>query len=253
MPSTKGTGQSESTPLKQEGLRAIFKQHLAICSRGLLKRHWANSIYHYIDMNAGSGHNHDIDCEGSPLVFWEMVSILPIKHKAFLIEIEPTNVNLLIDRTIDWEDCEILIGDNSEWTPRLLRQLPRNTFGILYHDPNGIPDFELLANLSRMHQSSRLDFLIRCPATAIKRNYHQCHTRLIEHIETIKKKYWIIRELESGCRWQWTFLLGLNTNKVKAWESQGFHYIHSKRGQEIIRQLNYTKDELSELNQPTLF
>jgi hypothetical protein len=137
--------------------------------------------------------------------------------------------------------------------PTIARSLPENAYGLVYADPNGIPDFDMLSKVSSISKLDKFDILIRYNAAAVKRNEFQTGERMLDHISRINKKFWIIRELRPGDIWQWTFLLGMNWDGLKAWKSQGFLYAITPDGikpeaAEVINELNYTKDERMTLN-----
>ena len=55
-----------------------------------------------------------------------------------------------------------------------------------------------------------------------------------DYLKQIDKKYWIIRDILPGDKWQWTFLLGMNWPDMNEWTSQRFYKINSKKGKEIF-------------------
>jgi len=253
---THGIGQSAATPTKQVGLQLILEQHLATV-RAIFAKHrgarWLTPVYQYIDANAGCGYNEDVGCIGSPLVFQSAVDRVAVSHYATLIEIDAGNTLLLRETLGNYNHHQIITGNNAEIVPDIVHRLPRNSYGVLYTDPNGIPDFEMLAGAARDPKLRRVDILIRCAASAVKRNLWQGEARLLEHLSAINKQFWIVREPERSDKWQWTFLLGMNWDGLRVMARHGFHYAHSDRGREILHRLNYTNDELAAMRQPSLF
>jgi hypothetical protein len=87
-------------------------------------------------------------------------------------------------------------------------------------------------------------------ATNVKRVFKSLGNdskRLVEHIKQIPKKHWQIRKPEN--KHQWCFLFGTNWSKNNKMgypeiRQRGFHDIESPKGQNILNQLNYTKEEL---------
>lgn len=254
MPITNGMGYSEATINKQNGLARIIEQHLAICGKIFAKYPRAPQVYYYIDTNSGCGWNPDIDCPGSPIIFLAHATAREIDYRAHFIDIEPGNAQGLRAGMELLKETRSTVhqGDNRRWLRPVLRQIPEGSHGLLYHDPNGLPDLELLAMASQMPQMHKIDILIRCAGTTIKRTKQFTERRLTDILASINKQYWIIRELDSGDKWQWTFLFGLNWNGLRAWRSQGFHYIDSVKGQAILTKLNYTTEEIATWQQPTL-
>lgn len=253
MPVIQAVGQSDVTPGKQDGLGKLLAQHLATCKRIMAKYRWCHQVYHYIDMNAGCGWNEHIDCVGSPLVFLEMAGRAEIPYRAWFIELEPSNALYLQSRApASAAQYEIRIGDNKEHLPEIVGRIPKQSLGMIYTDPNGLPDFDLLAAVSRLPGCEKMDVLIRYTACAHKRNLRVKPERLVECLGRINKKHWMVREIERGDRWQWTFLLGMNWCGMKDWKRAGFYWAHSDDGQTILERLNYTNSELAERRQPQL-
>jgi three-Cys-motif partner protein len=238
MPKTKGAGFSDDTREKQEHLRAILEQHIAITR---LQDHWRAHAYYYIDITAGPGYYPKHECEGSPLVFLKTIEKFGLDYRAFMIENSPQELFELRCNLADY-NCTILGEDNKVAVPRIINQMPRNTFGVLYCDPNGIPDFGLLEWVSKRPSAQVLDILIRYNAAAVKRNLHNGYQRLLDSLDPIKKNHWIIQE--PSAKWQWSFLWGLQTPNVHVMKKLGFHYLGSKRGKEIATKLHHTKNEL---------
>jgi hypothetical protein len=253
MPVDNGVGHSSATINKQRGFAAILQQHLSTCKM-ILRKHegWAWPVYQYIDANAGTGQNPDEECDGSPLIFLKIANGLALNYDAHLVEINPINGMRLKCCVANWNNCKIMIEDNKSAVPRIISAIPRSCYGLLYTDPNGVPDFGLLADVSRNPKLKYIDIVVRYAASSVKRTQHITGKKMLDYLGTINKKYWIIRELERGDKWQWTFLVGLNWDGLNAWKQQGFHYAHSDRGQEIIEQLNYTNAERAEMQQQPL-
>ena len=249
MPVKNGIGYSQATFDKQDGLAVILKQHIATV-RVILKKHgWPRQLYHYIDLTAGCGHNEAIDCDGSPLVFEREIRRAGIAYAAHFIDQNESNTEQLAATLKTNGSATIHTGDHSEIAPSIVKDWPhRGAFGMIYADPNGVPPFDLLADLSRDHRTNKIDFLIRYTGSGVKRAGY----RLLTELGKIQKKYWIVRDLDTHDRWQWTFLLGLNWDGLNVMGRHGFHYAHSKQGQAIIERLHYTKPELQALRQPEL-
>lgn len=236
-----GQGQSWITPIKQENLGRILGQHLAIC-KNIFKKRSDSLFYYYIDANAGSGYNDEADCEGSPLVFRREVQKARLPFVAYLVE-QKAEFCTALNVAIGAKSKMIVIeGDNRQVVPILICGIPRGSYGLLYVDKNGIPDFDLLRQASWMPQIAKIDILIRCPATAIKRSLWQGQSRLEDSIKSINKRYWIVQEPLPES-WQWTFFMGLNWDGLRAMKKHGFYYLDSPEGQRIMERLNYTNSE----------
>jgi three-Cys-motif partner protein len=253
MPTLHGIGQSNATHTKQWRFTKIIQQHLATCGAIFAKHSWTSDCYQYIDANAGCGHNEAVGCEGSPIIFLREAQEKGILYAAHLVEIDPQNAMLLQATVARWNSHEVIIGDNREIVPDLVADLPANSYGLLYTDPNGVPDFDLLAEVSQHPRLKRVDILIRYAASAVKRNKHITGKRMLDYLRMIRKQHWIVCEVDHSDKWQWTFLLGMNWDGLRVMKQYGFHYAHSPEGQAIIERLNYTNDERRALYQPSLF
>lgn len=248
MPVINGVGQSEMTPYKQTDLSDILKQHIKTVQAIQFKHHWAHDTYFYIDMNAGPG-CYSEDHVGSPVVFLEMAEILGCKAKAFLIEKNPDTAANLKDCLDErgYSNWDLFIGDNATAWELAMDALPKNgsAFGIVYSDPNGVPDFETLASISNRHNTKKIDILIRYSGTSGKRAHKRFgYKSMLQNLATIKKSHWMVKELITSDRWQWSFLMGLNWGGLGAWGARGWHKADSSAGISILKQLEYTTPEL---------
>ncbi len=249
MPKTKGRGHSKKATVdKAEGLSRLLSQHVNTVKRILEKYPTYPQIYHYIDAYAGPGYNEEEQCDGSPVIFLKTAEKLEIDYRAWFVENDIKSVKELRERVKGYRNCEVYPFDNTRSVPEIARGLPDNAFGLVYADPNGIPDIDMLSKVSRILKLDKFDILIRYNATATKRNEPQTGMRMLDHLSQIDKTHWIIREPRAGDIWQWTFLLGLNWGGLNDWKSQGFLYAITPDGivpeaADIINKLNYTKDE----------
>lgn len=247
MPVTKGRGWSQATIDKEDGLGKIIKLHSKIVSHILEKHKWAPNCYYYIDAYAGSGINPEVDCLGSPLVFIDAMLDFFLPIKAWFIDIEPENTAQLqcILKENPWYN--ICTGDNSVVVPKIAASLPPSAYGLMYADATNLPNFDLLSEISKIKKLSKFDILIRYSATMIKRTKHVTGKDMREFLRMINKKEWLIRDVLSGDRYQWTFLLGTNWTDFPAWEKQRFHKADSENGQRIFNMCQKTRSELSAL------
>lgn len=246
MPVQYGMGQSQMTFDKQDGLALILGQHIAIVRTILDKYGLDPRRYHYIDLTAGCGYNEVVDCEGSPIVFQKTIRAQRISYNAHFVDLEPTNTLMLRGAISQDKRVFIHTGDHAIIAPQIIETWPDTAYGLIYSDMNGMPPFELLSALSKSPKVSTVDFLIRCNGNGIKR----AGRRFLDELHKIDKQHWIVREIDSHDKWQWTFLLGLNWNGLKCMREHGFHYITSDEGRAIIRRLHYTRDELKAIQSP---
>lgn len=250
-------GQSKDhTYEKQYGLEKLLGQWLSIMDRIVMK-HKITSPVLYVDMNAGSGWNQEVDCIGSPLLFLSESEKHSFSKDIYFIE---SNANSLISlgeriqecKPKDLLSCNLVNGNHSEILPDIAKQ--HHGYGLIYHDPNGLPSFDLMRNVFDQKNMSKVDILIRISGTNYKRirngtkavSSHVRYPNLKDQLKSINKKQWIIRDIIDPDPYQWTFLLGTNWTEYKAWESQGFYKIESSKGAAILNRASYTTKELGD-------
>ncbi len=247
-------GHSEHTEVKQEHFKGLLDMHLKI-TRGIISRkEWTDPHYYYFDITAGPGIYEGQD--GSPIIFLKLVEAANITYKAVFIESDSERYNQL-EKNIELYqqgNIKVHLGNHDNVLPQYFFGINKNKYGLLYADPTGtLPPFELLGQMSQRYH--RLDILINCSATNIKRERKSPKTDLKETLtdglDKIDKQTWIVRSPVG--KHQWTFLVGSNWMNFPEWKKQGFHRIESPIGQEILRNLNYTTDEQVEASQLTLF
>jgi three-Cys-motif partner protein len=238
----------EFTPRKQTGFGAILGYQLSVC-RGIFQNPLRSKyIYTYIDINAAYGYYPSMKLDGSPLIFLKRAEKYGIPYKAYFIEEELDNCEKLTTNIGDlapgkWQ----LYNDKYENVlPDLCRKI-RDSYGMLYHDPNNIPSFDILSYVYRNNNLYFVDCLISTSATIIKRVKNGCGGKsLVDYLKTINKKFWLIRDLDKSDKHQWTLLFGTNWDGFKNYEKQGFYRIDSSKGRDILRRCNMTADELKE-------
>jgi len=243
-------GCSEYTPIKQEQLRGILEMHIRMV-KGIIERSkWAHPIYHYFDINAGPGIYNEI--EGSPIIFLKLATSreLCLNYKAVFIESNTQSYQKLLENTKTYPNREVILGDHNVEMRHFLDKRYPSVLGILYNDPTGQrPSFDLLAEVNKYYP--RLDLLIYCTATNIKREVHSGQSSsetLLDGLDKIDKKTWIVRKPMG--KQQWTFLIGSNWEKYPDWKKARFYNVESEEGQEILAELNYTTREI--INQKQL-
>lgn len=245
----RGQGQSDATPQKQEDLQKILEQLMSVVKRIWVKKSSRyTSTYYYIDTNAGCGTNKIVQCDGSPLVFLRAARKLAVPYQAYFVDIEPRFTQKLNDLIYEWPNCRVITGDNRVVLPKIVAQLPKKeTFGCVYMDTNGIPDFGLLATVCMLPDMNKIDLLIRYGAMSLKRNFHQGYAHLITYLTCINKGHWYVKEPVG--RQQWTFLLGMNWADMHVMKGLGWCKARSTRGKQIVEKLNYTNKELEPYEQ----
>jgi len=249
MPVVNGMGQSRSTVPKQEKLEAIFNQHLNVVNvirKNYQNEGWSFPGYVYIDATAGCGDNTEVGAPGSPKVFCKCVETFDLPHTCHLIDREPHNTSNLHNLFENNPNVKIYTGENSDVLYDVIGTLRGTPFGLIYFDPNGVPDFDYIGTICQHPALKKIDVLIRFSATAIKRvrTVFDNHT-LKEYISSIPKQCWVIGEVAHKDPWQSMFALGLN-QKIHGYDRYGLYPIDSSSGSVLLRRLNYTVKELSD-------
>jgi hypothetical protein len=244
MPIEQGVGTSEHTKNKQEVLQHLLKMHLKIC-RGIFSNYNIRQPYYYIDMNAAHG-------AGSPTIFHTLVTNeITIPYHALLVERDTENAVQLARCFQNEPHVTVKSGDHDDIVPAFVQSLKGKPYGLCYHDPNGEVSWNTLANIARLPASNHIDILIHFTATGHKRIAKATGRleKIMEYVQQISKKYWIVRKPDTNCSWQWTFLIGSNWDGFPDWKKQHFHRLREEEGQEIMKKLMHTKEEWQKLHQ----
>lgn len=252
-------GCSDHTAEKHALFSEVMKWHTAMCA-GIGSRIPNGLLYHYIDTNAAKGrYEHEgVLLTGSPLRALSAIRAAHLQFRACLIDKSSQFTNELqghvkqfcAQRPEDWMAIDIYTGDNTELARRWCSAIHNRygpsgwldpaPYGLLFNDPNGMPDFPLLTELSSLTQLRRIDFLLYASATLIKRVHtvwkSKGHRSLCEHLDLMSKDIWLIREPVG--HQQWTFLLGTNFESIRDWKRGGFYRIDSAEGQVVLERLN---------------
>lgn len=251
MPSVKGVGCSESSLKKQSDFRHIIGEHLAIVRKIFWRHAWASTNYLYFDMNAGPGKTETYG-DGSPLIFLQEAHKRDIRYEAAFFEKEP-EFRTLLDQNIKnmtnrngWT----IMGPHEEMEPDFFRAWHdlyeamerKKWFGMLYHDPNGFPSFDILKRFAASECFQFVDIMTHISGTTIKRCKEQGKGRLSEHLFGINKKHWLIREPVGT--WQWSFLVGTNWKDFPKFVDLRFQPLDSAAGMRIFNKLDLTAKEL---------
>ncbi len=248
----KNQGYSGITPVKQQQFRQIIETHLR-CSYCIFRKHaaggWIEGKYYYFDINAGAGRDVDGGA-GSPLIFLEEASCVPMKYEVILIEKNKRRYNALLKNVepyIGKPGINIVChcGDHNGIIDKYLVAEKLARFGVCYADPNGKPSFGLLSKIAKTSCYSRLDILMNCSATAVKRsgpnNSITNGLTLDGYLQTINKHHWIVREPYG--KQQWSFLLGTNWADFPSFEKIGMYRTRTLEGNQIFSKLNRTAKE----------
>jgi len=246
-------GQSEITPRKQSDLERLYR-YLFEVHRAITAKHINIQKFLYCDINSGCGENLKVGCKGSPKVFIDSIADYRFPKRAFFIDKEFSHVEILRANLPPADWITVVHADNRISLPAIIRNYSDKWMhGLIYHDPNGIADFELLRAISNMGEAERIDILIRLEATALKRYrtaFPEKDSRnLRDHLKGINKKHWIIQEPQTVH--QFSFFLGTNWPNISEMKKAGIYLLDSNIGRSIFDKLNYTKNEI-EGQQPRL-
>lgn len=235
-----GYRKSRSTTTKDDHFKQILNTHIKISKACINKHQWAGRNYYYYDLNAGMG----VDKEGrigSPLLFQRTADKYQLQYIAKYFEIKPKYCDILKQYV---DNDSVICGDHHITFPQFFGLNGKTNYGLVYSDESGhIPPFELIAECFSHSGFSMVDLLIYVSSANLKRalKAHNNHKRLIDYINIINKKVWIVREPQA--KHQWTFLLGTNWTNYPAFEKLGFYNINSTEGINIMYKLNYTNKE----------
>jgi three-Cys-motif partner protein len=171
-----GVGMSQYTGGKEECFDKIISMHINIVN-SIAKKSYADSRYHYIDLNAGPG---EYDCdgsliEGSPIKFLKAVCN-KMPFKASLIEKDADVLQELRDSIRQYIDqhsdsIDIYHGDNENIFSSLYKDFSgKQLFGLIYSDPNnGIPPLNIFSQVCSNPIYKSMDLLTYIQAGFIKR------------------------------------------------------------------------------------
>ena len=256
MPLVNGVGYGDNSADKQNDFRSLLSLHVDVVNRITSKpnRAWTR-FYSYVDMNAGPGIYNGLT--GSPIIFLNSIERTSIPYRGFFIERESINAASLEAIVCNRQLRGSVAVVNNDHAIALRSNLltGRPTYGLVYHDPSGsIPDFDLLAQISRCQAFKYMEFMVYLSATNIKRVRRMEEEKdggakvklLTTYLQGINKSTWIIRKPQG--KHQWTFVLGSNWKRFPEWESRGFYRIDSPQGQGILKNLTYTGEELDAMS-----
>lgn len=227
-------GHGEYTEIKHAQLLGLLRMHAQICASIIQKHH---RQYHYIDLNAGTGN-------GSPAIAIEAVRARIPNAQFLLCERNPDNVASLKALYGGTPGINIQPGNHDETVEPYVRLLEDFTNGILFHDPNGVPNVELLQRVSQFSSMNRIDILLYVSATGLKRARTATSSgdTLSEIMSKVNKTHWLVRRRQGPQ--QWTFLIGTNWASFPQWEKEGFFGVETSTGQAILDPLDLTRSEM---------
>lgn len=258
-------GYGEYTLKKLSDFDKFMEDYLAI-AQAVQSKHryktWCDQTFHYIDLNAGPGILPDlldkksnrilvpIGTEGSPLLFTRWADYYKLNYQVDFIESNPILANQLSGYTSErvWnKDHNLAVFD-------ILPEFIKWKFGLIYHDPNnGTISFDALHHCARMRP--KYEILINFPGALFKRSPESYRDEVFisDHMDKLKKNFWLIKDLVASDKHQWTFLLGTNFKDIKDFLKIGMYRIDKPKGANIFERVNLSKRQLENKYQMRMF
>jgi hypothetical protein len=253
---------SEETKVKYAQFGQLIEMHTNIV-KGIYGRSDSTQPYLYVDMNAGSPQK-QLDGEWRNAIGSQAIHTIQSKFprfKLFLIEEKEQLINGYREQFgYLGESARFITGKHGNlegcWAEVFSLARMCRPYGLVCHDPWGVPSYETLQSVFRQPGFEKVDLLLYMTATTPKRvigayGEEGCMS-LDRALEVINKKYWLIRELHT--HQQWTFVLGANY-EYPEWRNAEFYRVDSSEGQEILERATLTnkQQKMKYGAQPTLF
>jgi hypothetical protein len=248
-------GQGAGTPGKEDGFRAVFDVSLAI-SKAKSVAYWP---YWHIDLNAGSGWNDLVDCEGSPLVFLSaaIAARRPGPVRLFFCDHRPDAIRQLQER------CEPLLeqlrvvtpgstityhgGDNADFLAAVRRIIvasgDRYPMGTFLSDANsptqGFPFGQMVAFATafpRIDAVLNLNLGVLRPGARAPQPGWRKHPTVVGMMNKIPRSIWWVRNPSRIGKHQFMALVGRNKDTGRR-SFKDFYRADSPEGKLILERL----------------
>lgn len=251
-------GCSDASPEKWRRFGYLLGAHMAATKKIIERERWANRKYQYIDLYAGPGlytaahHPKLAGMIGSPILALDAAAAVDLACDFHFVEPD-VHADLeaavathpkAVGRRIYKTDCCDAVGP-------LFQAIPPASFGLLFVDPNGKPDWGAVRALARRYQ--KIDVLINVNATIHKRcrlsSRDPQTATTCDHLRDVssagKPQIMLWAPEKSDCH-QFTLAYLTNGPTFEA-KRQGFHPITSPEGRRIARRIDLSEKERREL------
>jgi three-Cys-motif partner protein len=247
-------GQSEHTITKQ---RRRLLPTLQIITRAMK---WRADRLVIVDLHAGSGYNHKVREDGSPIL--ALRTLAEAQKPGHLLAFEKgvkarreLSERLLAEQRHAGASLVTLsvCSDNTDLASvaAAVESVPirGSLYGLVYADPNGIKiPADTIKRIVQTPGWSRVDVLLHFQATTLKRCREASHVPSLarwanvapqDWMRTIGKRAWWITGPEGHD--QWTFLFGSNWPGFPGLDRYGFVPVLSEAGQERLVRTTVTR------------
>lgn len=249
-------GQGQTTRRKLDCFASLFRQSLLI-SRKYSLMPWP---YWHIDLNAGSGWNSEVECEGSPVIFARTAREVGRCCRANFCDNGPAQIEALRPRLAEvgwpnnWTDHLIEVAENDVFLFTVARLItaeekPQFAVGSVLSDPNGPSGLPVGSLAAFAKLFPRIDVIINInascfarirgckenPTTPANRAIAAKYLELYEVIKMIDRPHWHVlnNRRATGFGDRFLILVGRTLNRKKP-PTPDFVSLESIAGQEIV-------------------